>query len=158
MRMKGYIPFLFRIPSETKKPTAYFARHPVFRFDEFRAAHLSEGKRSPQTTASVLKQHVAAGRLINVRRGLYARVPEGTGFVIVTAAAEGGLVDVHDRRPVVFAAGDAALWMDNGFPPEQAEQLARSLSLPPDAFEWYEVSKDVNKVGANDAHLIEPCS
>jgi putative SOS response-associated peptidase YedK len=83
---------------------------------------------------------------------------EGTGFVIVTAAAEGGLVDVHDRRPVVFAAGDAALWMDHGFPPEQAEQLARSLSLPPDAFEWYEVSKDVNKVGANDAHLIEPCS
>ena len=79
---------------------------------------------------------------------------EGAGFVIVTAAAEGSLVDVHDRRPVVFAAEDAALWMDNGLPPEQAEQLARSVSLPPDAFEWYEVSKDVNKVGANDAHLI----
>lgn len=61
----------------TVKPTDFFARHPVFRFDEFRKAHLSAGKRSPETTASVLKQHVAAGNLINVRRGLYARVPEG---------------------------------------------------------------------------------
>lgn len=81
---------------------------------------------------------------------------EGTGFVIVTAAAEGGMVDVHDRRPVVLAAEDAALWIDNSLPPEQAEYLARSMSLPPDAFEWYEVSKDVNKVGNNDPRLIEP--
>jgi predicted transcriptional regulator of viral defense system len=57
-------------------PTDFFARHPVFRFEEFRAAHQSGGTRSPETTGSVLKQHVAAGNLINVRRGLYARVPE----------------------------------------------------------------------------------
>jgi hypothetical protein len=61
----------------TMKPTDFFARHSVFRFEEFREAYLSAGKRSPETTASVLKQHVAAGNLINVRRGLYARVPEG---------------------------------------------------------------------------------
>ncbi len=61
----------------TAKPTDFFARHPVFRFDEFREAHLSSGRRSPQTTASVLKQHVAAGNLLNVRRGIYARVSEG---------------------------------------------------------------------------------
>lgn len=61
----------------TMKPTDFFARRPVFRFEEFRDAHQSSAKRSPQTTASVLKQHVAAGNLINVRRGLYARVPEG---------------------------------------------------------------------------------
>lgn len=58
------------------KPTDFFARHAVFRFDEFRAAHLASGERSPETTASVLKQHVAAGRLLNVRRGLYAVVPD----------------------------------------------------------------------------------
>lgn len=57
------------------KPTAFFARHPVFRVDEFQAAHLASGRRSRATTASVLKQHVAAGHLINVRRGLYAVVP-----------------------------------------------------------------------------------
>ena len=58
------------------KPTEFFTRHPVFRFEEFRTAHLAGGERSPATTASVLKQHVAAGHLLNVRRGLYARVPE----------------------------------------------------------------------------------
>jgi putative SOS response-associated peptidase YedK len=32
---------------------------------------------------------------------------EGTGFVIVTSEATGGMVDVHDRRPVVLTADDA---------------------------------------------------
>lgn len=59
------------------KPTDFFSRHPVFRFEEFRDAHQAAGDRSPETTGSVLKQHVAAGNLLNVRRGLYARVPEG---------------------------------------------------------------------------------
>nr|WP_026075719.1 SOS response-associated peptidase family protein [Noviherbaspirillum massiliense] len=81
---------------------------------------------------------------------------ENTGFVIVTAAAEGGMVDVHDRRPVVFSPEDAALWMDNELPPEQAEYLARSTALPPDAFEWYKVTRDVNRVGNDGVHLIEP--
>jgi len=62
-------------------PKAYFAQHSVFRFDEFRAAHRERGERSPQTTRAVLKQHVAAGHLINIRRGLYARVPEGENSV-----------------------------------------------------------------------------
>lgn len=81
---------------------------------------------------------------------------EGTGFVIVTEAADQGLVDVHDRRPVVFAPEDAALWIDNDLPAEQAEQLARSMSLPPDRFIWYEVGKEVNKVGNNNESLIQP--
>lgn len=80
---------------------------------------------------------------------------ENTGFVIVTEAAEGGLVDVHDRRPVVFSTDDATLWMDTSLPPEQAEHLARSMSLPPDAFEWYPVSKEVNKAGNSSKGLIE---
>ena len=58
------------------KPTDFFVQHPVFRFEEFRDAHQAAGERSPETTGSVLKQHVAAGNLLNVRRGLYARVPE----------------------------------------------------------------------------------
>lgn len=65
----------------TMKPTDLFVRHPVFRFEEFREAHQSGGTRS-ETTGSVLKQHVTAGNLINVRRGLYARVPEGAGAAI----------------------------------------------------------------------------
>lgn len=81
---------------------------------------------------------------------------EGDGFVIVTAAADAGMVDVHDRRPVVLAPEDAVLWMDNALAPEQAEQLARSMTLPAAAFEWYEVDTSVNRVGNDDPRLIMP--
>lgn len=83
-------------------------------------------------------------------------VKDGDGFVIVTAAADAGLIDVHDRRPVVFAPEDAALWMDNDLPADQAEHLARSMALPADAFAWYEVDTSVNRVGSNDPALIAP--
>lgn len=81
---------------------------------------------------------------------------EGTGFSIVTAAAEGGLVDVHDRRPVVFSREDAELWMDITFPLEQAEHLARSMTLPSNMFEWHPVSTEVNKAANNGESLIQP--
>jgi len=57
------------------KPAEFFAQHPVFRYEEFVAAHTASGRRSRQTSASSLKQHVAAGNLLHVRRGLYATVP-----------------------------------------------------------------------------------
>jgi putative SOS response-associated peptidase YedK len=85
----------------------------------------------------------------------YKEGPPGSGFVIVTAAAGTGLVDMHGRRPVVLAPEDARLWMDHAFSAEQAEQLARAASLPPDAFEWYRVSTDVNDPRINEEYLIQ---
>ena len=58
------------------KPKTFFARHPVFRHEDFVAEHADRGGRSRQTSSSVLKQHVAAGRLLHLRRGLYASVPD----------------------------------------------------------------------------------
>ncbi|MBC7499611.1 MAG: SOS response-associated peptidase family protein [Herminiimonas sp.] len=81
---------------------------------------------------------------------------EGSGFVIVTAAADQGLIDIHDRRPVVLSADDAALWMDPDLPAEQAEHLARLMSLPPDAFTWYMVDRGVNNARNNSGTFIEP--
>lgn len=52
----------------------FFARHPVFRVDEFAAAR-AETKRSSQH--SLLSHHSGTGRLLHVRRGMYAVVPEG---------------------------------------------------------------------------------
>lgn len=83
-------------------------------------------------------------------------LPGYSGFAIVTTAAEGGLMDVHNRRPVVFTAADALLWMDNPVSTTEAEQLARKMVLPAEAFHWYKVSKDVNKTVMHDAHLIQP--
>ena len=82
--------------------------------------------------------------------------PEGSGFVIVTAAADAGMVDIHDRRPVVLAPEDACLWMDPDLPAEQAEHLARSMAVPAEEFTWHAVSKAVNRVGKSDPQLIVP--
>lgn len=87
----------------TFRAAAFFARHPVFRFEDFRAAHLASGDRSRQTTASVLKHHVAAGNLINVRRGLYASVPPGADaagfrvdpYLIASLLAEDAVIAYH---------------------------------------------------------------
>lgn len=75
------------------------------------------------------------------------------GFVIVTSDADGGMVDVHDRRPVAFSAADAALWLDPALPAHQAEQLARSMSLGPEQFAWHPVSKEVGRAGNEGPHL-----
>ncbi len=59
------------------RPSDFFAEHPVFRVEDFLRVHVDEGGRSRQTSASLLKQHVAAGNLVHPRRGLYATVPRG---------------------------------------------------------------------------------
>lgn len=73
----------------------------------------------------------------------------------MTANAQGGMVDVHDRRPVVFTAADAATWLDPATPPELAEQLARSVALGPDSFEWFMVDRAVGNVRNEGVHLAE---
>lgn len=56
----------------------FFAAHPVFTRQEFLLAHGQGRRRSPRTADSLLTRNVAAGRLINIRHGLYAVVPRGT--------------------------------------------------------------------------------
>lgn len=58
------------------RSTDFFASHPVFRHEEFVAAGTARG-RSASTGNNLLAKHVAAGRLLRVRRGLYATVPQG---------------------------------------------------------------------------------
>ena len=69
-----------------------------------------------------------------------------SGFTIITADALGGMVDVHDRRPVIFSAEDAMHWLDPELSTEGAEEMARQMSMPPKSFEWYRVSKLVGNV------------
>lgn len=51
----------------------YFQTHPVFTHREFTVARAA----SKRTTNNLLNRYVAAGRLVRVRRGLYATVPRG---------------------------------------------------------------------------------
>lgn len=81
---------------------------------------------------------------------------EGAGFVIVTDDSAGGMVDIHDRRPVALAIGDAYLWLDAQTPYDQAEHIARTTSLREYYFEWYPVSREVNSTRQHGAQLVEP--
>jgi putative SOS response-associated peptidase YedK len=81
---------------------------------------------------------------------------EDDGFVIITADSAGGLLDIHDRRPVVFSPQLAREWLDRATPPERAEQMALFQGEPSEAFEWYRVAKAIGNVRNQGAELIEP--
>jgi len=78
------------------------------------------------------------------------------GFTIVTAAAEGGLLDVHDRRPVVLRAEDAAMWMKPDLPADEAEYLLANLAAPAEAFAWHMVDRAIGNVRNQAPGLADP--
>lgn len=81
-----------------------------------------------------------------------------TGFVIVTQDVEGGMVDIHDRRPVVLKPEDAWRWMAPETPVEEAAHIAQGSSLPTQEFLWWRVSRELNRADPyNDRkELLEP--
>ncbi|MNV84888.1 putative SOS response-associated peptidase YedK [compost metagenome] len=79
---------------------------------------------------------------------------EGDGFVIITAASDAGMLDIHDRRPLVLAPEQARAWIDPQVPAAEAERLAREQCLPVEAFEWFAVGKEVGNVRNEGAELI----
>ncbi|EPK1630431.1 SOS response-associated peptidase [Pseudomonas aeruginosa] len=81
---------------------------------------------------------------------------EQHGFVIITADSAGGMVDIHDRRPVVLPPDLAREWLNPATPPERAEQIVLHQGEPAEAFTWYTVSRDVGNVRNQGAYLIEP--
>ncbi|MFH1113775.1 MAG: transcriptional regulator [Pseudomonadota bacterium] len=55
----------------------FFALHPVFTYEEFASFLDANGPRSVKTRDSLLAHHAKTGRILRVRRGLYASVPFG---------------------------------------------------------------------------------
>nr|BFD42934.1 hypothetical protein FFPRI1PSEUD_44330 [Pseudomonas sp. FFPRI_1] len=76
--------------------------------------------------------------------------------MIITADAQGGMVDIHDCRPVVLAPDLTREWLDPTTPKERAEQIALHQGKPADAFEWFRVNAAVGNVRNQTAELIEP--
>lgn len=75
-------------------------------------------------------------------------------FAILTTDAVGAIADIHDRSPVVIAAGDFARWL------EAAPDAAAGLIRPPpaDLFDVVEVDGRVGDVRQDDPGLTEPKS
>jgi putative SOS response-associated peptidase YedK len=82
----------------------------------------------------------------------------GAGWSIsasITADAEGGMVDVQDRRPVVLSAELAREWLSPDLTKDRAKEIARDCGQPADDVEWYPVSKDVGNVPNKGEYLIK---
>lgn len=80
---------------------------------------------------------------------------EHDGFVIITADSAGGLLDVHDRRPVVLSAELAREWLDPATSSERAEQMLLFQGEASEVFEWYQVDKAIGNVRNQGPALIE---
>ena len=79
---------------------------------------------------------------------------EDDGFVIITADSAGGMLDIHDRRPVVFSAELAREWLDPATPRERAEQMVLLQGENSDAFHWHKVGKAVGNTRHQGPELI----
>lgn len=78
-----------------------------------------------------------------------------TGW-IVTAASDSGLVDIHDRRPVVLPPSAAREWMNPATSPERAKEIALEALTPAEEYDWHPVTKKVGNIRNNAPELIKP--
>lgn len=85
------------------------------------------------------------------------RDPQETdGFVIITADSTGGIIDLHDRRPVVLSPELAQEWLTHGTPKERAEQIVLHQGEPVETFEWFKVDMAIGNVRNSGAELLTP--
>ena len=96
------------------------------------------------------------GALAQVHPGLDPQ--DGDGFVIITAASDQGMVDIHDRKPLVLTPEHAREWIEPGLTPGRAEEIAKECCQPVDDFEWYAVGKAVGNVKNQGADLLLPAT
>ena len=86
----------------------------------------------------------------------FERGDEAEGFLIVTAAADQGLVDIHDRRPLVLSPEAAREWMRQDIGGKEASEIAASGCVPANQFTWHPVSRAVGNIKNQGAELIQP--
>ena len=113
-----------------------------------------KGQKQPWRIHHTDKQPLFLAALANF--GPAKETKASAGFTIVTADALGGMVDVHDRRPVVLSPADAMEWLQPDLTTQEAEHLARTASIAHDAFSWYPVNKMLSNMRNEGPMLIEP--
>ncbi|EAA4439394.1 SOS response-associated peptidase, partial [Salmonella enterica subsp. salamae] len=86
----------------------------------------------------------------------FERSDEAEGFLIVTSAADKGLVDIHDRRPLVLSPDAAREWMRQGISGKEVEEIITDGVVPTDKFTWHAVKCAVGNVKNQGEELIKP--
>lgn len=73
----------------------------------------------------------------------FERGDEAKGFLIVTSAADTGLVDIHDRRPLVLSPEATREWMRQDLGGKEAEGIAADSAVPAEKFIWHAATRPV---------------
>ncbi|MNI38909.1 putative SOS response-associated peptidase YedK [compost metagenome] len=81
---------------------------------------------------------------------------EHDGFVIITADSAGGMVDTHDRRPVILSPELAREWLDPATPKDRAELMVLQKGEPTEAFEWFKVDRAIGNVRNQERDMLMP--
>ena len=78
-----------------------------------------------------------------------------TGFAIITDDSAGGMVDIHDRRPICLTPDDARNWLNPDLPIDAALEI---LSTPRSetAFHWWMVTRKVGNSRYQNADAADP--
>jgi putative SOS response-associated peptidase YedK len=84
----------------------------------------------------------------------FERGDETQGFLIVTSAADKGLVDIHDRRPLVLSPEAAREWMRQDVGGKEAEEIAADGAVSAEMFIWHAVSRAIGNVKNQGMHLV----
>ncbi len=84
----------------------------------------------------------------------FERGDETQGFLIVTSAADKGLVDIHDRRPLVLSPEAAREWMRQDVGGKEAEEIAADGAVSAERFIWHAVSRAIGNVKNQGMHLV----
>ncbi len=85
----------------------------------------------------------------------FERGDSAEGFLIVTAVADQGLVDIHDRRPLVLTPEAAVAWMSQSIGGKEAEEIIAGGTVPAKQFSWHPVSSAVGNIKNHGPELIE---
>ena len=119
---------------------------------------LENGKKQPWYITRKANEPIFMAGLTNFRPDVEQTVE--TGFVIVTEDSGAGMVDIHDRRPVVLEPKDALTWMNPDTRVEEAAHIAQTRSISTEQFVWWKVDRAVNRVDPNNngKHLLVPVS
>lgn len=78
-----------------------------------------------------------------------------TGFAIITDDAAGGMVDIHDRRPICLTLEDAQAWIRPDLAVDEALELL-STPRPESAFQWWPVTSKVGNSRYQMPDAAEP--
>jgi len=84
-----------------------------------------------------------------------AQADKEHGMAIVTDDSAGGMIDIHDRRPVVLTAESAREWADPDTPLARVKEIIQS-GRPESAFVWHRVTTQMNSARYQLPDAVSP--